>query len=324
MRGFRTSADQLQTAYPALADKLADINQRLESVTMSVAQSESEEIGSGGTEIGSGSYSVTGSIGLLATTRRRLLEERETLISRIQSFPDFENFLKPPSFDALNLAAVHGPVIIINQSEWRSDIIIMLKDMSPSFISAPFYLQDRANRLKDQLLRARKESGLDSKDYDLTLASVLSDLYKLVGKADIERLRVLKVPNKSRVWWCPTSAFCSLPLHAMGPIVSDDGKELYFSDLYITSYTPTLSALIESRKPRSFHKTLDKPSLLLVAQPDTLPGVWSEIGVIQTTKTPVTTLVSAIATPKAVVERLRDHQFAPLRVSRLTRDRQAF
>ena len=183
MRGFRTSADQLQTAYPALADKLADINQRLESVTMSVAQSESEEIGSGGTEIGSGSYSVTGSIGLLATTQRRLLEERETLISRIQSFPDFENFLKLPSFDALNLAAVHGPVIINNQSEWRSDIIIMLKDMSPSFISAPFYLQDRANRLKDQLLRARKESGLDSKDYDLTLASVLSDLYKLVGKA---------------------------------------------------------------------------------------------------------------------------------------------
>ena len=110
----------------------------------------------------------------------------------------------------------------------------------------------------------------------------------------------------------------------MGPIVSDDGKELYFSDLYITSYTPTLSALIESRKPRSFHKTLDEPSLLLVAQPDTLPGAWSEIGVIQTTKTPVTTLVSAIATPKAVVERLRDHQFAPLRVSRLTRDRQAF
>ena len=96
----------------------------------------------------------------------------------------------------------------------------------------------------------------------------------------------------------------------MGPIPSDDGKKLYFMDLYITSYTPTLSALIESRKPRSFPKTLDKPSLLLVAQPDTLPEAWSEIGVIQATETPMTTLVSATAMPKDVVERLRDHQFA--------------
>ena len=96
----------------------------------------------------------------------------------------------------------------------------------------------------------------------------------------------------------------------MGPIPSDDDKGLYFSDLYITSYTPTLFALIESRKHRSLPETFDKPSLLLVAQPETLFGAWGEIGVIQGTETPVTTLVSAMATPETVVERLRDHQFA--------------
>jgi len=95
----------------------------------------------------------------------------------------------------------------------------------------------------------------------------------------------------------------------MGPISSDDGRELYFLDLYITSYTQILSALIESRKPGSLPETFDKPSLLLVAQLDTLPGACEEIGVIQTTKTPETTLVSAMATPKTVVERLRNHQF---------------
>jgi len=158
-------------------------------------------------------------------------------------------------------------------------------------------------------LRVRKERGLDSEDYGLTLASVLADLYELVGKPVIERLHQLKVPEKSRVWWCPTSAFCSLPLHAMGPIPSDDSDKVYFMDLYIPSYTPTLSALIESRKPGSFPETFDKPSLLLVAQPDTLFGAWDEIKVIQTTKCPVTNLVSARATPKTVVERLKDHQF---------------
>jgi hypothetical protein len=201
MRGLRTSTDQLRAADPALADKLVDINRRLESVTMSVAQSESEEIGD--SETGTGRREGMDSIGHLVTTQRRLLEERNTLISHIQSLPGFENFLKPPSFDVLNSAAAHGPVIIINQSNFVH-IIILLKDSPPSVISTPSDFHDRANRLKDELLHVRKEKGLDSKDYDLTLASVLADLYELVGKPVIERLRQLKVPEKSRVWWCPT------------------------------------------------------------------------------------------------------------------------
>ena len=74
----------------------------------------------------------------------------------------------------------------------------------------------------------------------------------------------------------------------MGPIPSDDGNELYFSDLFIPSYTPTLAALIESRKhgPSSEAYDISKPSILLVAQPDTLPGAFDEIKAIQTAKTP--------------------------------------
>ena len=308
MRGFRPSTDQLRAADPALADKLADINRRLEEVTMTVARSEREEIG----DSEAGIARCEGiSIGLLVAAQRRLLEERDTLISHIQSFPGFENFLTPLSFDVLNTAAAHGPVIIINHSQFRSYIVVLVKESPPSVIFTPLDFYDRANRLKNQLLRVRKEKGLDSKDYDLALASVLSDLYKLVGQPVIERLRQLKVPKKSRVWWCPTGAFCSLPVHAMGPIPSGDGKERYFLDMYITSYTQTLSALVESRKPKSLSETFDdlKPPLLLVAQPDTLPGAWDEIEVIQTTKIPVTTLLSAMATPETVVEGLRDHRF---------------
>ena len=309
MRGLRTSTDRLRAADPASADKLSNINGRLESVTMSVAQSESEEMGDSGTE--TVRRKEMDSIGRLVIVQRRLLEERNDLISHIQSFPGFESCLKPPSFDVLNSAAAHGPVIVINQSQFPSYIVILLKDSPPSVIFTPPDFHDRANRLKDGLLHVRKEKGLDSKNYNLTLASVLADLFELVGKPVIERLRQCGVPKKSRVWWCPTDAFCSLPLHAMGPIPSNVGTDLYFSDLYITSYTPTLSALIESRKPRTLPETFDTPSLLLVAQPETLPGAWGEIDVIQTTaKTSVTTLASSMATPKAVEERLRDHQFA--------------
>ena len=315
MRGLRTSTDQLRVADPALADKLADINQRLESVAMSVVQSDDDEMGSGET---SREYSI----GHLVLTQRRLLGERKSLISHIQLLPGFEHFLKPPSFDFLNCVTSHGPVIIVNQTrvdvpktfrfQAPSHIILLLKNSRPFIISTPPSFRDRTNQLEKDLLRVRKEKGLDSKDYDHTLASVLSDLYELVGKRVIERLRKFKVPEKSRVWWCPTGAFCSLPLYAMGPIPSNDGKELYFSDLYIPSYTPSLSALIESRKRGSLSDVSDnlKPSILLVAQPDTLPGAVGEIKVIQTTETPVTTLISAMATPKTVIEGLRSHRFA--------------
>ena len=122
---------------------------------------------------------------------------------------------------------------------------------------------------------------------------------------------MLGVPEQSRIWWCPTSVFCSLPLHAMGPIPSNDTYERYFSDLYIPSYTPSLSALIESRKTNP--QTLERPSLLLVARPDdSLPCVRGEIKVIRAleSRVTVTGLVSDEATPTSVVEGLRRSQFA--------------
>ncbi|KAH9041757.1 hypothetical protein EDB85DRAFT_1920282 [Lactarius pseudohatsudake] len=80
-------------------------------------------------------------------------------------------------------------------------------------------------------------------------------------------------------------------------------------DLYVCSYAPTLSALIESRKPGSQPETLHKPSLRLVAQPESLHGAQGEINVVQAIGSPVTTLVLKKATPMIVVESLGDHRF---------------
>jgi CHAT domain-containing protein len=98
----------------------------------------------------------------------------------------------------------------------------------------------------------------------------------------------------------------------MGPIPSSEpGRPRYFSDLYIPSYTPSLSALIDSR--RGSPRTLEKPSLLLVAQPDhSLPGVKGEIKVIRKLEEQVSVmgLVSRDATPTSVIEGLRGSQLA--------------
>ena len=97
----------------------------------------------------------------------------------------------------------------------------------------------------------------------------------------------------------------------MGPIPSDDGVPRYFSDLYIPSYTPTLSALVESRKPGK--SSFDKPSVVLVANPDdSVHEAWPEIWEVQrlNTVTRVTTLLGKRAKSSIVLEGLQDYQFS--------------
>jgi CHAT domain-containing protein len=252
----------------------------------------------------------TDPFGRLVVKRQKLVEQRDVLVSQIQGRPGLQGILSAPSFTTLHSAASRGPVIIINHCFWRSDILIIFPKSLPCSIPTADDFYARANKLRDKLAEGRKH-GLDSPEYQDALCSVLKGLYDLVGEPVIKRLRMLGVPEQSRIWWCPTSVFCSLPLHAMGPIPSNDTSKRYFSDLYIPSYTPSLSALIESREASP--QMPERPSLLLVAQPDvSLPGVKGEIKVIQKLeeRVTVTCLVSSEATPSSVVDGLRGSQLA--------------
>ena len=304
MRGLRTSTDQLRAANPLLAERFTAINHDLEIMTTSASSDGSAGMGDGSPEGDEWMEQLPG----LMKRQHELLLERDTVISQIRRQPGFEKFLLPLCFDTLRSAASHGPVIVINHCKWRSDIIIVLRDSPPSLITTPYNFFGRANRLKDELLGTRQRYGPDSDQYVYALVSVLKDLYELIGIPVIERLKELRIPEQSRVWWCPTSVFGYLPLHAMGPIPSA-GKEMrYFSDIYISSYTPTLSALITSRN--SGARNSNPLNILLVAQPSrSLPGVSGEIKVIQSLKMPVTSLISEQATPSAVLDGLRRHQF---------------
>ena len=124
MRGLRSSIDQLCASDPDLADKLAAINHDLEVLTLIFAQN---NYGDGGEE-GLGGMDPFGRLivrqcgpGLLACDS----DEREKFISQIRARKGLESFLKPPSFDNLSSAAVCGPVVMVNHSRWRSDIIIL-------------------------------------------------------------------------------------------------------------------------------------------------------------------------------------------------------
>jgi len=299
MRGLRLSIDQIRLADSNLANKFSAVNRDLETLTLTFSLN--NDVDRNNNLEGMDPYGHT------VMRKRKLLDDREKLITQIQALSGFDTFLKPPSFDTLRSAASHGPVIVISHCKWQSDIIIILHNSPPSLIptSDDFYI--RASELQDQLLGERKK-GLESHAYEDALRAVLKELYELVGRPVIKRLNELNIPEQSRVWWCPTSVFCSLPLHAMGPIPSDMGPPRYFLDLYIPSYTPSLSALLESRKPNS--QTFEKPSMLLVVQPDaSMVRALEEMKAVQRASSRATTLTGATATPSVVLERLRGHRF---------------
>ena len=309
MHHLRTSIDQILQVDSQLGHKFAAVNRDLEELSKSNAPSLNLGMNDGAADY----LRAVDPFGRLLLKQRSLLKEREKLISQIRVLPGFETFLTSPTFGALRSAASGGPVIIINCSVWRSDILILLHNMSPSLIPTPRDFYGRASAMKDKLLDSRHIFGLDSSEYDQALASVLAELYNLVGKPVIDRLRQLQIPEQSRIWWCPTSVFCSLPLHAMGPIPSDAGEIRYFLDLYICSYTPTLSALIQSRNRDPAPRSSDRPSIMLVALPDpSLPTVEGEIQVVQALEAldiEVTSFVSETAIPAAVIDSFPDHQF---------------
>ncbi|KAH9059790.1 CHAT domain-containing protein [Lactarius vividus] len=304
MRGLRNPVTQLLEEDSPLAKRFAEINRELEAMTISITPSGKPEIDV------ARSRDWTDPFGRLVVKQRKLVKERGALISQIRSRPGWEGFMKPPLFATLRSAASRGPVIIINHCKWRSDIVMLFHNSLPCVIPTSNDFYDRANKLRDKLVEARKH-GLHSAEYQDALCTVLKDLYKLVGEPVIEKLRVVGVPEQSRIWWCPTSVFCSLPLHAMGPIPSNDSVKQYFSDIYTPSYTPSLLALIESRTESP--QMLEKPSLLLVAQPDdSLPGVKGEIKVLRKLeeRVTITSLVSSDATPSSVVDGLRGSRLA--------------
>jgi CHAT domain-containing protein len=303
MRGFRTSTDRLRAADLDIAKKFTAINQELETLTTSVL--------SNGSVDGASNDELIGQLSGLMERQYELYTKRDTLISEIRVQLGIKDFLLPLPFDILRSAASHGPVIIINHCKRRSDVIIILHNSPPSHIPMPSDFFDRANDLKVRLLTAREEYGPNSGHFEDALESVLTELYTLIGQQVIKKLNELGIPEQSRIWWCPTSAFGHLPLHAMGPIPSDSGDSdlRYFSDLYITSYTPTLSALIASRKPDSGTQTPVLPTLLVARPSPSPPGAWPEAQVIRDFDLQVTCLGRGNATLSTALDGFQRHRF---------------
>ncbi|KZT04056.1 uncharacterized protein LAESUDRAFT_786379 [Laetiporus sulphureus 93-53] len=268
---LRTPFDDLQAKHPTLANKISQISKQLEQA----------------------SYKRT--LEKEAQQHHALAHEWELLLAEIRSMPGFEQFLMPKKLAQLLKCAHSGPVIILNCSQLHCDALMIVfgsKDVIHLPLDGLTYqiaqnLELSLNSLlrnKDRIISTKMEFSGD--EAYSSFESILSELWSKIVKPVLDRLDYQKqtstCSNLSRIFWCPTGPLAFLPIHAAG-IYGTAESNIKLSEFAISSYTPTLSALIlpsEDNIPQNNH-------LLAVAQPSSdgqffqLPGTQKKISKIK-------------------------------------------
>ena len=253
---------------------------------------------------------------------RRIQRDWNAVVDKIRSTDGFDRFLLPPSHEDLRGAAIGGPVIILNASRHSCDAIIVLADAEP--IHIPFKegafsdivaMSSEFDRVRRDLRQYPIGSDCREKERDeRRLASLLRGLWDLIVSEVVRRLEP-HVPRNSRIWWCPTGVFTSLPIHAAYPYrKGQDG----LSDIYVSSYTPTLSALIRSRNNRNTQQGV--PGFVAIGQPNSagyevLPSIRQELDKVRQLlpqSMQFTELSDEAATREVALAALRTHTYAHL------------
>jgi CHAT domain-containing protein len=114
------------------------------------------------------------------------------------------------------------------------------------------------------------------------------------------------------ITWCLTGPLTFLPIHAAGCYDTKDAPKIF--DYVVSSYTPTLTALLSAR--RHPPKSNQAPRLLAISQPATphqmpLPGTIAEVDVVEalgsgTDGLDVTRLDDREATTTAVLHHMKE------------------
>ncbi|KAI6139356.1 CHAT domain-containing protein [Pisolithus tinctorius] len=176
---------------------------------------------------------------------RPLLKAKGAVIDQIRRKQGFKDFLAQPEFSQLQKAASEGPIIITTTGQRSCDALIVWRAGPPVHVPLPDISLADISLMASKFEDLTKTTGQVpcSKTREYQLAELLSDLWNQVVHPIVQQL-IPHTPRGSRLWWCPTGKFSSIPLHAAGPHRTGEPP---LSHIYVCSYTSTLSALAQNR-----------------------------------------------------------------------------
>ncbi|KAJ7114341.1 CHAT domain-containing protein [Mycena epipterygia] len=302
---LRTPVDDLRTHHPLLADKFISLSTQLE-----------------GTATRGGQTEIAHSV-MNAQRSHDYALERDRLLKEIRGLEGFDRFLLPKTISELSQAAQGGPVVILNLSADRCDALILVPTLDVIHIFLPDFTLKDAEKLSQSLhelvhhrgrndrLLGQREGSMNQED---EFAHILSELWIKLVKPVLNGLSITTplTRDPQRIWWCPTGPLTFLPIHAAGIYGTNEVFGSKLSDYAISSYAPSLTALIQGFRPRS--KPQEQLQLLAIAQASAdgqayIPGTQEEIAHIQKHthgKVPVLRLDGNLATIDNVQAGMRD------------------
>ncbi|KIJ30067.1 hypothetical protein M422DRAFT_187633, partial [Sphaerobolus stellatus SS14] len=297
---------QLHTPIDDLEEKEPNLSQRLKlnSLQLEEAASPQNEIASHG---------------------HHLAIERKEILKEIRMCQGFERFLLPKVIRELTPAASHGPIVILNSVEVHDTCyaLVLLPNLPDDVLPVKLdsFTASQAKVLYHQLQTLLGEDGQTISSWNSKSGTIrqgfkdiLAELWEGVVRPVLEALALMDPSSrvKPRLWWCPTGLFSFLPLHAAGLYYADASPGSKLSDFVISSYIPTLSALVDRASPLP---PPGLPKLLAIAQSSSfgqrkLPGTVDEIKYIkaaveQSRALTLMTLVEEKATLENVVSELK-------------------
>ncbi|KDQ54437.1 hypothetical protein JAAARDRAFT_112935, partial [Jaapia argillacea MUCL 33604] len=250
---LRTPIDELQQVQPQLAARFTQGSNRLRQTSTPSHTSEA------------------------AKAQHTKSRKKIVALRTRQAREEMNDFLVPATpcklFSDIPFAHLREYVCVAVESEDRSGLArLWASSRALNITTEDFTISSTAYSESGRLVPSergcrRKESpGPNS-----MLEQVLAQLWEHVVKPVLDGLAFTSPPhanNLPHIWWCPNGPLAFLPIHAAGIYgTSEPGNCI--SDFVISSYTPTLSALINShiRMPPNHFK------LSVVAQSDASGGV---------------------------------------------------
>ncbi|RFU82153.1 tpr [Trichoderma arundinaceum] len=227
----------------------------------------------------------------LVARRDHQVQQLDQLLEEIRQLPGQERFFRGPTAEELQSRAAHGPIVVVNVADRRSDAILV----TPSGIEVLHLPALRKEEVRDWIQREptrwthRREIG----DKNNLCREFLNWLWKACVEPILTTLGFLNetpVTDLPRIWWIGAGLASSLPFHAAGNHLSASKDNAY--TYTISSYTPTVKALgyAWNRASELQELTIERPELLVALMPTTpdvdgkpvkdLRGVMGELSAI--------------------------------------------
>ncbi|KAG8754555.1 hypothetical protein FRC11_006593 [Ceratobasidium sp. 423] len=311
---LRSPLDKLYASHPSMATRFRDIRDELQDLSLRISPSD-----------------VLAPLNQSHTLEREVQRHHELaiqyadLMAQVRQLDGFKDFLRPRSAAELVCAARTGPVIVINVHEARCDALIIKPGCSAmDHVPLSKFTYEKAHTIRtwmdfslgrgDISERANRRPFWPEPDEGQDFREVLAILWEDVAKPVLDQLELPVSASEQlpHITWCTTGPLSFLPVHAAGHY---DRPHHKLSDYAISSYTPTLSALLAFPPAPEDHS-----SLVAIGQETTpgfsdLPGTTIELAYIRNHAEKLARynqIKDGDATPTAVLNQMEQHDWVHL------------